>query len=44
MGDKFLDLLLNGMKRLTSAVGNFWKRFTTPPANTDETETYVDQW
>lgn len=30
MGEKFLNLLLHGMKRLHAAVGNLWKRFTSP--------------
>ena len=44
MGDRFLEVLLNGMKRLHEVLGNFWKRYTTPPADVNQNETYTDQW
>ena len=44
MGDRFLELLLNGMKRFAGALGSFWKRYTTPPIDTKKNETYTDQW
>ena len=40
MADKFLDVLLNGMKRLASFLGDMWKRCKkTAPS---ESETYTD--
>ena len=44
MGDKFLELLLNGMKRFAGAFGSFWKRYTTPPADAKHSDIYTDQW
>ena len=43
MGDRFLDLLLNGMKRLHAAVLAYWKRRTHPPGPGGN-RTYTDQW
>ena len=43
MGDRFLDLLLNGMKRLHAAVLAYWKRRTNPPG-AERNGTYTDQW
>ena len=44
MGDKFLELLLNGMKRLHVVLSNYWKRRTIPPPQVEQSETYTDQW
>ena len=44
MGDRFIELLVAGMKRLHAALGQFWKRYTTPPATAERGETYIDQW
>ena len=43
MGDKFLELLLDGMKRFAGAFGSFWKRHTTPPADAKHSDIYTDQ-
>ena len=40
MADKILDLLLNGMKRLASLLGDIRKRYKT--SATSESETYTD--
>ena len=44
MGDRFLEVLLNGMKRLYEALGNYRKWYTTPPSEAQQSETYTDQW
>ena len=44
MGERFVDLLVNGMKRLHVAFRSFWKRYTTPPNGVECNETYTDQW
>ena len=43
MGDRFVELLLNGMKRLHAAVLSYWKRRTTPP-DPGGNGTFTDQW
>ena len=43
MGDRFVDLLLTGMKRLHVALGRFWKRTTPPPAG-GQNEICTDPW
>ena len=43
MGDRFVDLLVSGLKRLHVALGRFWKRYTPPPAG-GPNETYTDHW
>jgi len=44
MGERLIDLLVNGMKRLHVALGRFWKRYTTPPGDAERKDTYTDQW
>ena len=44
MGDRFLELLLSGMKRFVSALGTYWNRRTIPPPKVEQSETYTDQW
>ena len=41
MGERFVELLLSGIKRLLAFVGDWWKRRATPP---DRDGTYTDQW
>ena len=43
MGERFVDLLLNGMKRFLAVLGDYWKRRTTPPGP-GQNGTYTDQW
>ena len=31
MGERFVELLLNGIKRFLAVLGKYWKRYTTPP-------------
>ena len=44
MGERFVDLLVNGMKRLHAALNQIWKRYTTPPDGAKRNDTYTDQW
>ena len=44
MGERFVDLLVNGMKRLHAVIGHFLKRYTTPPNGAKRNDTYTDQW
>ena len=44
MGERFVDLLVNGMKRLHAVIGPFWQRYTTPPDGAKRNDTYTDQW
>ena len=40
---RFAALLLNGLRRLPTALGDYWKRRTTPPGP-EQDGTYTDQW
>ena len=40
MGERFVDLLLNGIKRCLAVLGDYWKRRKTPPSPGQ----YTDQW
>ena len=42
-GRRIAALLLNGLRRLPTALGDSWKRRTTPPGP-ERDETYTDQW
>ena len=44
MAERFLDLLLRGMKSLHKAVLGIWARRTTPPPAADQRDMYTDQW
>ena len=44
MGERFVELLLNGMKRLVAALGTYWRRRTVPPPDDGQNGTYTDQW
>ena len=44
MGERFLDLLLNGMKRLREVLSNYWMWYTTTPSDAKQSERYTDQW
>lgn len=44
MAERFLDLLLRGMKSLHKAVLEAWKRHTTPPTDAEQQHIYTDQW
>ena len=44
MGERFTEMLVNGMKRLHAVLGDFWKRYTTPTDETERKDTYTDQW
>ena len=43
MGDRFLELLLNGMKRLHAAIREFWTRHTGPPGS-GRNGACTDEW
>ena len=40
---RFVDALLNGIKRFLTVLGCWWKRRTAPPGPGQD-ETYTDQW
>ena len=44
MGERFVEMLVNGMKRLRAVLGDFWRRYTTPPDEDERKDTYTDQW
>ena len=44
MAERFLDLLLRGMKAVHKAVLEVCKRHTTPPTPAEQHDTYTDQW
>ena len=44
MAERFVELLVNGMKRLHFALRHLWKRYTTPPDESERKDTYTDQW
>ena len=43
MGDRFLELLLTGIKRLHAAIREYWKR-RTDPLGPGRNGTRTDQW
>ena len=43
MGERFLDWLLAGMKRLQGVLSGFWRWRTAPP-RPGHNETCTDQW
>ena len=44
MGERYVELLVNGMKRLHAVLGHIWRRYTTPPGGAERNDTYTDQW
>ena len=44
MGDRYLDLLLRGMKALHNAALGFIKCYSAPPTPAVRQNTYTDQW
>ena len=42
MGERFVELLLSGMKRCIAALSNYWKWRVTPPEPGQNRS--VDQW
>lgn len=42
MGERFVALLLSGVRRFLVVLGDYWKRRTTPPASGQD-GTYTDQ-
>ena len=43
IGERYLDWLLRGMKRLHEAFIRHWNQ-QAPPAGASQRETYTDQW
>ena len=43
MGERIIELLLSGMKRLRKALSRCWER-RAPVAEAGQSETYTDQW
>ena len=43
MGERFVALLLSGVRCFLAVLGDYWKRRTTPPGP-ERDETYTDQW
>ena len=43
MGERFVELLLRGVKRFLTVLGDYWKRHRTPPGPGQD-RTYTDQW
>ena len=41
MGERFVEMLVNGMQRLHAAISRLWKRYT-PPAGAGRNETRMD--
>ena len=43
IGERYLDWLITGLKRLHETLTRFWNR-QAPPVQASQRETYSDQW